>query len=396
MFRDANAGFANKTLGKTNVCSEYIHSVVHSHNLRPVAQETSELRQSKFQNITIRLTPILFTVVTAKTVYGLSFLEVRSAFVAYTDRLRRSLSDYDNVFNRSAAEVEARGSGGCPAVWTSIVTEMSALFIDNSTTPSQCNDDARAAIRAAFHDCGTWDKSQGSTGGCDGSLIVAGEAFGRPENNGLQGISNKLLVMQQKYTTPSNPFSVADMLQMATSVATLMCLGGPKVPTFVGRKDSAAPKPHDKLPDAHGSGDSLFALFQAKGFTANELAALLGAHSASKAFNQPDIVFGTSKDDTPGIWDVHYYSNTLKPVVGMASFQADFNLASYPVVGKEFNGFVNSAGKWNSAYANSMAKMALLGVPGGRNNLIDCTGVLPRGTSIKRDIKAAPINDRVR
>lgn len=93
---------------------------------------------------------------------------------------------------------------------------------------------------------------------------------------------------------------------------------------------------------------------------------------------------------------MHYYSNTLKPVPGMASFQGDFNLAVHPVVGKEFNGFVNAQGKWNSAYANAMAKMALLGVPGGKSNLIDCTGVLPKGTSVKREIKAAPINDRMR
>ncbi|KAL5320995.1 hypothetical protein ACEPPN_011805 [Leptodophora sp. 'Broadleaf-Isolate-01'] len=342
----------------------------------------------------MRLTPILFTAAAASTVHGLSFPEVRSAFVGYADKLRRSLPDSSNVFTRSPAEVETRAT--CPAVWTSIVSEMSALFINKTTTPSQCNDDARAAIRAAFHDCGTWDSTQGATGGCDGSLIVAREAFDRPENAGLQDISNKLLTMQQKYNTAASPVSVADVLQVAASVATLTCPGGPRVPTFVGRKDSATPNPDGRLPDCHGSGDSLFALFQAKGFTANELAALLGAHSASKAFNQPDIVPGTSQDDTPGIWDVHYYSNTLKPVPGMASFQGDFNLAVHPVVGKEFNGFVNAQGKWNSAYANAMAKMALLGVPGGKSNLIDCTGVLPKGTSVKREIKAAPINDRMR
>ena len=42
----------------------------------------------------------------------------------------------------------------------------------------------RAAIREAFHDCGTWNKVQGNTGGCDGSLILAPETD-RPENNGL-------------------------------------------------------------------------------------------------------------------------------------------------------------------------------------------------------------------
>ena len=128
----------------------------------------------------------------------------------------------------------------------------------------------------------------------------------------------------------------------------------------------------------------------------SRLAALIGAHSASKGFSQPEIRPGTPQDDTPGIWDVRYYSNTLKPASGTASFVSDVNLAQHPVVGKEFMGFVNAQGKWNSAYANAMAKMALLGVPGGKSNLIDCTGALPKGTAVKREIKAAPINDRVR
>ena len=44
------------------------------------------------------------------------------------------------------------GNGGCPAVWSSISTQLNQMFLTNG----QCNDDARAAIRAMFHDCGTW------------------------------------------------------------------------------------------------------------------------------------------------------------------------------------------------------------------------------------------------
>jgi hypothetical protein len=38
----------------------------------------------------------------------------------------------------------------CPAVWTSISRDLTAKFLTNG----QCNPDARAAIRAVFHDCG--------------------------------------------------------------------------------------------------------------------------------------------------------------------------------------------------------------------------------------------------
>ena len=46
-----------------------------------------------------------------------------------------------------------------------------------------------------------------------------------------------------------------------------------------------------------------------------------------------------------------------------------------------------------------MTKMSLLGVPSGsdpKKNLINCTGVIPKSTVTKREIKVAPINDRIR
>ena len=45
------------------------------------------------------------------------------------------------------------GSGkeaGCPAVWSSISSTLTQKFLSGG----QCNPDARAAIRAIFHDCG--------------------------------------------------------------------------------------------------------------------------------------------------------------------------------------------------------------------------------------------------
>lgn len=70
-----------------------------------------------------------------------------------------------------------------------------------------CNDDARAAIRAAFHDCGAWNTTV--AGGCDGSLILAGELT-RPENNGLQTIGGKLLAITQKYQAIDSSVTAAD------------------------------------------------------------------------------------------------------------------------------------------------------------------------------------------
>lgn len=93
----------------------------------------------------MRFAPIIFAAAAASTIHGLSFPDVRSTIVQYADKLRRALPEYGSVLTRSPAAVQERAS--CPAVWTSIVSEMSALFLDNSTKPSQCNDDARSAIR---------------------------------------------------------------------------------------------------------------------------------------------------------------------------------------------------------------------------------------------------------
>jgi hypothetical protein len=71
-------------------------------------------------------------------------------------------------------------------------------------TGGVCNDDARAAIRMIFHDCGAWDKSLGFTNGCDGSLQFE---LGRGENGGLTPITKKAVALAAQYKVP-----VADMI----------------------------------------------------------------------------------------------------------------------------------------------------------------------------------------
>jgi hypothetical protein len=91
------------------------------------------------------------------------------------------------------------------------------------------------------------------------------------------------------------------MLAFAGNHAVVTCPSGPQVKTYVGRKDSSQPAPDDLLPDVHGSGSSLYALFQDKGFDARDLATLLGAHSTSKQFFVDMAQAGKPQDSTPGI-----------------------------------------------------------------------------------------------
>jgi hypothetical protein len=289
----------------------------------------------------------MFSIALGATTQAFSFSEISSHTHDALTTFKRSLP---TLLNRRD------GGGSCPPIWGQVARDLSKMFLDTSS--GQCNDDARAAIRLVFHDCGTWDTSQGGTGGCDGSLVntigltaPGAEELSRSENNGLQDISLKLVNLRKKFPT----VSMADLIVFASSVAVASCPGGPVVKTFIGRKDSAKPAPDGRLPDVSASANSLFALFQAKGFNAKELAALLGAHSTSKSFHQSVVPEGCSQDSTPGLWDVAYYAETLNPPMGknVGVFPSDAKLAVHPQVGKEFKGFVGATGKWNSAFADA-------------------------------------------
>jgi phage shock protein PspC (stress-responsive transcriptional regulator) len=216
--------------------------------------------------------------------------------------------------------LQEREDGACPAVWTHVKADLNNLFM----TGNQCNDLARAAIRAIFHDCGSWDTSQGLTGGCDGSLILGvtpDVELARAENRGLQPIAGIIGGLAGKYGTsvsdmiifaassfPSSPrvvglsayvcnlFSL--VFSLVTDAAIILCPGGPKVKTFIGRKDSTISAPHGGLPDVFDSAANLAALFAKKGLSAEDLAALLGAHSASTQKFVDPTQFNKSQDST--------------------------------------------------------------------------------------------------
>ncbi|KAL8412981.1 hypothetical protein RB596_009510 [Gaeumannomyces avenae] len=242
------------------------------------------------------------------------------------------------------------GSGKCPEVWGAVKAELNQKFM----TGTECNGLARAAIRAIFHDCGSWDQSQGLVGGCDGSLVTGvtpDVELDRPENRGLQTIAAYLKDAATRHGT-----SVADMIVFAGNAATVLCPGGPRVKTFIGRKDSTNSAKPGGLPDVFDTAANLVDLFAKKGYSQAELAALMGAHSTStQRFVDPSQA-GKAQDSTPGQWDVKYYKETIdyaktgKTPNNVFVFPSDAKLATYQDVGKKFEGFVNNQNKWSSAF----------------------------------------------
>jgi hypothetical protein len=119
-----------------------------------------------------------------------SSLAVSVQAIAFPDSVTGTLNSLLNPQRRAATQ--------CPAVWHQISSDLSALFLSGG----QCNDDARAAIRAGFHDCFP-------DGGCDGSLALPDE-LSRVENTPMAATVNKLsaLAKQRNVTT-------ADMISFA-------------------------------------------------------------------------------------------------------------------------------------------------------------------------------------
>ncbi|KAG4440801.1 hypothetical protein IFR05_003729 [Cadophora sp. M221] len=260
-------------------------------------------------------------------------------------------------------------------VWYSIATDLTKLFLARDGT---CNDNARAAIRLGFHDAGAWSKSNKAAGldfgGADGSILIA--AFGeqnRAENNGLQDIIIKMQKVATKWKV-----GLADLVQYAANHAVVTCPLGPRVRTFVGRKDATQPAPPGLLPSVHALSSDLIALFQDKSIDPHTLTALVGAHSCSKQFNQDTAHPGSAQDSTPGVWDVTFYNETIatKPNKKLFIFDSDKVLASDARMSTEWRAFISDQAHWNEDYSAAYVRLSMLGV-NNINDLTECTGTLP-------------------
>lgn len=116
---------------------------------------------------------------------------------------RGIFADFLGSLFKSQAQTQ---SVECPAVWTEISSTLTEQFLADG----QCTDAARAAIRAAFHDC--------FNGSCDGSLILADECS-RNENRGLSRVCGNLGNLADQMDV-----GVADLIQFAAGTPYLPCL----------------------------------------------------------------------------------------------------------------------------------------------------------------------------
>jgi hypothetical protein len=138
---------------------------------------------------------------------------------------------------------------------------------------------------------------------------------------------------------------------MGGTVATVVCPLGPRIRSFVGRKDNPTLPPDGLLPDVNDSADSMVALFERKTIKAHGLAALVGAHTTSQQrfFDKQRAL--DPQDSTPGVWDVKFYGQTLQnnPPGRVLKFPSDVVLSTHPKISDEWKQFAGPGGQehWN-------------------------------------------------
>src|SRR5690606_32693938 len=121
-------------------------------------------------------------------------------------------------------------------------------------------------------------------------------------------------------------------IQLGATVAAVSCPLGPRVRSFVGRRDSHLAEPAGRLPSETDDAATLVASFADKTFGVRDLVALVGAHSTSTQRFVDPARAGAPQDTTPGVWDVSWYNETLAPAPeeGVLRFRSDLALASDP------------------------------------------------------------------
>lgn len=134
-----------------------------------------------------------------------------------------------------------------------------------------------------------------------------------------------------------------------------MCPLGPRIRSFVGRKDNAKAGPTGLLPDVNDSADKLIKLFQAKTIDAHDLVALVGAHTTSQQHFVNTARDGDPQDSTPGVWDVAFYGQTTgNPPPRVLKFASDVNLSKDSRAKSEWQDFIGGQAHWNEVRVDSL------------------------------------------
>lgn len=96
---------------------------------------------------------------------------------------------------------------------------------------------------------------------------------------------------------------------------------------LVGRKDNSNAAPVGSVPSSRDSISSILATFAAKGFSPDDVVALMGTHSVAVQVHDDPEQAGKPLDSTPATYDLKFYQETLDGTAPY-SLQSDKGLAN--------------------------------------------------------------------
>lgn len=131
------------------------------------------------------------------------------------------------------------------------------------------------------------------------------------------------------------------------AIANKACPWGPLIPFYIGRQDNPTAALVNQLPPPTTNASSMIQIFAARGFTSEDLVALVGAHSA--AYNLSRIPF----DTTPGELDsCTYYKEVLTGDAPTVLF-SDRSLATHPDTQDDWIEYGQSQESWDEDYVKA-------------------------------------------
>lgn len=119
--------------------------------------------------------------------------------------------------------------------------------------------------------------------------------------------------------------------------------GGPAIGFLAGRQDSSTANPAGQMPDQNDPAEKIIGDFQAKGFSPNELVALLGAHTVAK--NRA----GRPLDTTDARWDNVFYSET-EDRRAPATLNSDRAVSNATDTRRTWSNFAGNSGAWLNTF----------------------------------------------
>ncbi|KAL8161412.1 hypothetical protein V2J09_012901 [Rumex salicifolius] len=245
-------------------------------------------------------------------------------------------------------------------------------------------------LRLHFHDC--------FVNGCDGSILLAdnatfqGEQGAFPNKGSVRGYDIIDTIKTQVESLCPGVVSCADIVAVVARDS-VVALGGPSWTVQLGRRDattaslSAANSPNN-LPAPSLSFSGLHSIFQAKGFTDDEMVALSGGHTIGQArcisytgriYNDANIdskfvaalqsncpqTSGSSADNnlppldkvSPTSFDNSYYTDLMN-MQGL--LHSDQELFNNQTTDSQVSTYAASSSTFFSDFASAMVKMGSL------------------------------------